>query len=234
MRPSVPSAARPWSGPRVLGLALAPILLSLASGCPSREATPRHTLQAYVAALDAKDYARAYALMSSAFQKEYDRDEFVSQHRRHAAEVSRNLSELKKSPSKIVVRGELKYGEGERLLLLQEDGIWKLALDPVSFYSQRTPREALRSFVRALERRRFEILLRFVPLQWRKVMTVEDMRRLFDKKQRESTSLLLRNLKANLDNKIEIKGDEAEMLYGDSYKVQFLKEEGVWKIVDAD
>ena len=76
--------------------------------------------------------------------------------------------------------------------------------------------------------------MRFVPNQWRKVMTLKDIQRLFSKEQIEATRQLIRNLKANMDNKIETKGDEAEMLYGDRYKVRFLREDGVWKIVDAD
>lgn len=234
MHHPAPSEPRLLPGSIALGGALAAFVLALAPGCPAREATPRHTLQAYVAALEAKDYGRAYALMSRSFQKEYDKDEFVRHHRQHPAEVGRSLQELKQGPAKLVIKGELRYGDAERMYLVREDGVWRLALDPVSFYSQRTPRDALRSFVRALERRRLDVLLQFVPLKWRKVMTLEDVRRLYDKKQLEATEQLIRNLKANLDNKIEVKGDEAEMLYGDSYKVQFLREEGVWRIVDAD
>ncbi len=205
-----------------------------ATGCPARAVSPKTTLKAYVQALQAGDYARAYTLMSKAFRKEYDRDEFVTHHKQHPNEVKRNVSELKKGPAKLQVKAEYRYGDGHVLRLVREDGSWKLALDPVTFYSQRTPRLALQSFIRALTRRRYKILLRFVPRKWRKVMTVKDMQRLFSKKQIEATRQLIRNLRANVENKIEVKGDEAEMLYGDSYKVQFLREDGVWKIVDAD
>jgi hypothetical protein len=203
-------------------------------GCPQRTPSPKDTLKSYVAALEEGDYQRAYSLMARSFRKEYDRDEFVSHYKRNPDEVKHNVKELKKGPAKLTVKAEYRYGEGNRLRLVREEGTWRLALDPVTFYSQRTPRLALKSFVRALERRRVKILLRFVPRKWRKVMTVKDMKELFSKKQREATQQLIRNLKANLDNKIEVKGDEAEMLYGDSYKVQFVREDGVWKIVDAD
>ena len=73
-----------------------------------------------------------------------------------------------------------------------------------------------------------------MPNQWRKVMSVKDTQRLFSKDQIEATRQLIRNLRANLGNKIDVKGDEAYMLYGDSYKVVFKREDGVWKIVDAD
>lgn len=208
--------------------------LAASTGCPQRVATPKTTLKAYILALEAGDYSRAYDLMSKSFRKEYDRDEFIAHHKRNKADVKKNVSELKKGPSKLVVKALFKYGEGNLLSLVREGGAWKLSLDPVSFYSQRTPKEALRSFVRALERRRYKLLLRFVPNQWRKVMTAADTKRLFSKEQLEATRQLIRNLKANLGNKIDIKGDEAHMLYGDSYKVEFMREDGVWKIVDAD
>lgn len=208
--------------------------LAASAGCPQRAATPKTTLKAYIKALEAGDYGRAYDLMSKSFRKEYDRDEFVAHHKRNRGDVKKNVSELKKGPSKLVVKAQFKYGEGNLLRLVREGGAWKLALDPVSFYSQRTPAEALRSFVRAMERRRYKLLLRFVPNQWRKVMSVADTQRLFGKDQIEATNQLIRNLKANLGNKIDVKGDEAHMLYGDSYKVEFKREDGVWKIVDAD
>lgn len=226
---------RPMPWPRGCPPALAAVILGLSlQGCPTPVASPQDTLKAYVAALDAKDYDRAYALMSKAFRAEYDRDEFVSQHRSHPEEVQRNIRELKQGPVKLALKGEVRYGDGDRLHLMEENGVWRISLDPVSFYSQKTPRETLQSFVRALERRRFDVLLRFVPSKWGKVMTLDDMKAFFGPKQLEATKLLIRNLKANLENKIDLKGDEAEMLYGDSFKVQFLREEGVWKIVDAD
>ena len=44
------------------------------------------------------------------------------------------------------------YGQGERLGLVYENGAWRLGEDPLDLYGQRTPREALRSFVRAAVR----------------------------------------------------------------------------------
>ncbi|MFH2007209.1 MAG: hypothetical protein ABI333_11530 [bacterium] len=210
------------------------LLLLGGTGCPHQVATPKSTLKAYIAALETGDFARAYDLMSQSFRKEYDRDEFISHHKRNPKDVKKNISELKQGPAKLEVQARYSYGEGNNVSLVREGGAWKLALDPVSFYSQRTPEEAIRSFVRALQRRRYRILLRFVPNQWRKVMSVQDTQRLFSKEQIEDTRQLIRNLKANLTNKIDVKGDDAYMLYGDSYKVQFKREDGVWKIVDAD
>ena len=230
------SRDRNWSelGRRFGVFGFSALLLLGSAACPHQATTPRTTLKAYIVALESGDFARAYSLMSKAFRKEYDRDEFIAHHKRNPGEVKKNLGELKHGPAQIVVKAQYQYGEGNKLSLIREGGAWKLSLDPVTFYSQRTPRDALRSFVRAMERRRYRILLRFVPNQWRKVMGLQDIQRLFHKNQIEASRQLIRNLKANLGNKIDIKGDEAYMLYGDSFKVEFIREDGVWKIVDAD
>jgi len=225
------------SRPRALGAlggAAVCVVLLGAAACAPKAATPTTTLKAYIAALEVGDYERAYQLMSRSFRKEFDRDEFVAHHKKNPKEVARNLQELRRAPTQVEVKAEYEYGDGNRLALQLEGGVWKLALDPVVFYSQRSPREALRSFVRAMERRRYAIVLRFVPNQWARVMTVEDVKRLFAREQIEATTQLLRNLKANIENKIELKADEAVMLYGDRFKVQFAREDGIWKIVDAD
>jgi hypothetical protein len=211
----------------VLGLGAGP-------GCLSRVSTPKATLRSYLGALQAGDYERAYQLMSRSFRKEFDRDEYINHHRRNPKEIQQTVAELKKGPSRLKVQADYAYGDGNRIHLEMEKGVWRIALDPVVFYSQRSPREALRSFVRAMERRRYAIVLKFVPNQWARVMTVKDIQRLFSKEQMEPTEQLLRNLKANLANKIEVKGDEAFMLYGDRFQVKFLREDGIWKIVDAD
>lgn len=219
---------------RILALGLLGLVSLVWAGCPQRVAPARQTLNAYVVALRAKDFGRAYGLLSKSFRAEYDREEFVRFLRTHPKEVDRTVADLQSKPERVRVAARFEWGPGQRLQLVREKGGWRLALDPVTLYSQRTPRLALRSFLRALEHRRYKVLLRFVPRKWRHVMTVRDVRRLYESKQAKDTKRLIRNLKANLDNRIAVKGDRAEMLYGDQYKVQFLREDGVWKIVDAD
>jgi hypothetical protein len=48
------------------------------------------------------------------------------------------------------------------------------------------------------------------------------------------TKILLRNLKANLTNKIEVKNGQAIMLYGENHQLRMIKEGGVWKIQDFE
>jgi hypothetical protein len=45
---------------------------------------------------------------------------------------------------------------------------------------------------------------------------------------------LINTLEANVDEPITERGNDARMTYGDRYAVQFLKEDGVWKLKDLD
>jgi hypothetical protein len=102
------------------------------------------------------------------------------------------------------------------------------------FYSQRTPRDALRSFVRAMERRRLDVLPHFVPNEYRRGMDDAHLRRLFEDERAEETETLLQNLRAHLEDPIEVTGERAAMPYAERFTVLFVREDGVWKIEDPD
>jgi hypothetical protein len=128
----------------------------------------------------------------------------------------------------------VEYGDGETLRLVRERGDWRVATDVVDFYDQSSPRTALRSFVRAMERRRYDVVLALVPEADREGMTEERMREAWEGEGREEVERLLSNLRASLENPIEEVGDRATMTYGDRFRVQFVREEGVWRIEDPD
>ena len=217
-------------------------LLSLATlalaACPGPAGTavnrPDQALRAYARALEQKDHDRAYAMMSNEFRKKYTRDDFVRMLREHDTELKRSLAQLKGSPRKVRLQARVSYGEGDSLKLVLDDGKWRIASDPVDFYSQRTPAEALRSFIRAVERRRYDVVLRFVPNKWAESMTLDKLKQQWEGGKREEVESLLKNLKANLGAPIHRTGDRATMPYGDRFEVRFIKEDGVWKIEDPD
>src|SRR5690606_30632553 len=129
---------------------------------------------------------------------------------------------------------EFRYGLGDTMRLVQEDGEWRIASNPIDFYSQATPRDALRSFVRAYELERWDVMLRFVPSKYRERMTVDKMREQFKGSQRAEIESMMNMIRANLDEPITDKGNEARMPYGDRFEVKFVLEEGKWKIQDLD
>ncbi len=124
--------------------------------------------------------------------------------------------------------------DGDQLTLVLVDGKWRIHGNVVDFYDQSTPRAALRSFVRAMERRRYDVVMRFVPKADREGMSPEQMREAWEGESREEIERLIADLRANLDEPIELVGDRATMSYGDGAAVQFVREEGVWRIEDPD
>jgi hypothetical protein len=208
-------------------------------GCPSaatdiRTKRPQETLEIYAKAVQAGKYDRAYKLMSESFRKQYSQKEFVRLLQQNATEVKFNANRLLGKPRSIRVQASFVYGDDERLKLVKEQGSWKIATDPVDFYSQRTPAEALRSFIRAIERQRYDIVLRFVPAKWAESMTEEKLRQQWEGTKRREVIQLIKNLKANLNAPIHKSGNGATMPYGDNHEVSFVREDGIWKIEDPD
>jgi hypothetical protein len=211
--------------------------LSIAvSACNGHSTTkPMSAVDAYADALRSGNYARAYELMSEKYRREHTREEFVKMMRESPEEVRETAARLGGPGRKVEVSARFVYDElRDELALVEEGGSWKLATNPLDFYPQDTPQRALRSFVRAVELARWDVVLRFVPNKWREVMTADNVKNEFSGEKKEETQTMMRLLAANLDNPIEQMGDEARMQYGDRYEVKFVREDGLWKIADPD
>ncbi|MBX3273829.1 MAG: hypothetical protein KF729_26430 [Sandaracinaceae bacterium] len=213
------------------------LALALAlTGCPSLEAgtTPEATVAALSSALRDGRAEDAYALMSESYRQRVALDEFRRFFRDYRAEVQQTARALSDHRGPAEQEAVVAYGEGEVLRLVRERGEWRVATDVVDFYDQSTPRAALRAFVRSMERRRYDVVLELIPEADREGMTVERMRETWEGEGREEVERLLANLRAALDDPIEEVGDRATMSYGDRFRVQFVREDGVWRIEDPD
>jgi hypothetical protein len=210
---------------------------ALLAGCTSVQQSPLRpepVLQQYARALDAGRFDDAYALMSLEFRKRYDRAEFVRMLKERPEELQQITAQLHARPARVHVSAQVGYGDGEAMTLAVEGGQWRIASDVLAFYGQSSPAEALRSFVRAIERRRYDVVLRFVPKRWATAMTVDKLRAQWEGGKRAELRRLHKNLKASLGALIEQSGDAATMPYGENFKVVFVREDGVWKIEDPD
>jgi hypothetical protein len=213
------------------------VVAMMLAGCPKPGGSvnePEKVLKEYAAALKKGDHDRAYALMSAKFRETHTREDFDRLLREHKIEVDQAADQLKTQPKKVMLEARIDYGEGETLKLVKDKGSWHIAQNPVDFYGQRTPAEALRSFVRAIERHRYDVVMRFVPNKWAEVMTVEKLRDQWEGGKKDEVKGLLKNLKANLSAAIHVAGNTATMPYGDRFEVRFIREDGVWKIEDPD
>ncbi len=210
------------------------IALALAlGGCPgmTATATPEGTVAAFASALREGRVGDAYAMMSESYRRRVSYEEFERYFRDYPAEVQQTARSLSERRGRAEQEAVVQYGEGETLRLTREGGDWRVSTDVVDFYDQSTPRAALVAYVRAMERRRYDVVLeRLVPAADREGMTEERMREAYEGDSREEIERQLANLRAALDNPIEEVGDRATMIYGERFRVQFVREDGVWRL----
>lgn len=210
-------------------------LLLGAAACGGRGGGPAAALDRYGAALRARDFDAAYGMMSDSFRSKYSKDEYVRMMKESGREAGETGARLGRGYQAIEVVAEFSYGYGDTMRLVQEDGAWKIASNPLEFYSQASPRDALRSFVRAYHLKRWAVMLRFVPAKYRDKMTAEQMRLQFEGAEREQIAAMMKMIEANLEAPIAEKGkSEARLAYGEKAEVKFALEDGRWMIQDLD
>ena len=205
---------------------------ALVAGCAHPTAGPTASVAAFAAAVDRRDYKAAYALTSSDYQKRVPLAAFRAEVDARAA-AGRPLAEALVPRAPAAPRVSLELADGDALPLVQEDGGWRIDAPPLDPWPRRTPRAALRSFVRALSERRYDVLVRFAPARYRVGLTAEKLRQMWEGERKAENQRLLSELRANLTAPIVELGDEAHMPYGD-HEVRFQREEGAWTIADPD
>jgi hypothetical protein len=212
---------------------IALVFSAATSGC-TRAKGPSQTLDNYGRALKNHDFPSAYDLMSSSFRGKVSREEYVRMMRDNPREVDETADRLRGKHGSMEVSAEFEYGLGDQMRLVQEDGHWKIATNPLQFYDQTSPKSALVSFLRAYRLGRWDIMLRFVPNTYREKMDAKKMEAQFTGPSKEQMEALMSKLEANADEPITIRGNDARMAYGEHYEVKFVKEDGVWKLKDLD
>lgn len=191
--------------------------------------TPEAAVRAFAVALDSKDYERAYKLMSSAYRKRVGYDKFRQQLTENSREVTKMSYELAHIGSS-VQSAVVTYGSTEKIYLVRDSGRWKIVSDIVAFYDQSTPRAALKSFVRAMERRRYDVMMRLIPSAEKEGITPEKLEQKWLGKGRDELERIVNNLNNHFSNPIERVGKRAIMPYGEHSSVEFVLEGKNWKI----
>jgi hypothetical protein len=204
--------------------------------CAHRAEAPAETLASFGAAVERKDYEGAYALTSSDFRKRVPFAAFRAELEAGGADAQALGRRLREGAGRAPLRVEVDVDLGEKLPLVYDGGRWRVDGQPFELWSQRTPRAALRSFVRALERRRYDVALRLVPNRYRPGLTIEKLREYWEGDRKAENGQLLARLRTAVSagSPIVEVGDEAHMPYGERYEVRFVREDGTWKIEDPD
>lgn len=194
---------------------------------------PQQVVAQYGQALKADNPRDAYELLAPELRARVSFEDFADdwkQRRKALHNVRDELTDAVTQPAR--VQAKVAYSDYDTLQMrLTEDG-WRITGGVLDIASQDTPRRALISFVRAMEARRYDRLMRFVPERYAQHMDVEMLKADFERRSDEIDTLVA-ELKANLDNPIIERDDRATMNYGPR-RVTFVREDDVWKIADPD
>jgi hypothetical protein len=195
--------------------------------------SPSDAVEAYAEAIAEGDAKAAHALLTASDQQRISRDEFaraLASHRAEARELARHLEHTERAQVYAVVRLE----DGSELRLERAERGGFRVVDPLTrFYGQASPREALISFVRAVERKRWDVLLALMPERDREGLDAAALGRALETRYEELTRLVAL-LSEWRDNPIEVVGDRATMPYAESFSARFVREGERWKIEDPD
>jgi hypothetical protein len=208
--------------------------LLAALGCARRAAGPSDTLAAFGAALERGDVAAAYALTSDDFRARTPLAAFKAEVEEGGAATRDAARALRERKPASAPRAQVEVAPGEVLALVEERGAWRVDGHPFEAWGQRTPRAALRTFVRAIEAHRYDVVLRLVPARQRVAVTADALRLYWEGAGSGERLEGLRQLKAALGAPIAESGDEARMPYGDRAEARLVREDGLWKIEDPD
>lgn len=122
---------------------------------------------------------------------------------------------------------------GPTLLLVYEDGQWRVDASSIDLYSQATPERAVAGFVRAYENRRFDVLMRFVPDTQKKDLTPATLEKAWTSEQKDDVEHMMQALRAALPTaRFEVLGERATLAFGASGMLELVREHGSWKVED--
>ncbi len=205
-------------------------LVIVVGGCAAPPSSPRDTLSALASALRRGDAEAAYALMSSSYRERVSLEELARVMREQPEEI-RATAEALEHPLAIEEEARARLSSGDEIVLRGEDGAFRVTTDVLDAYANASPQEALRSFVRAIERERFDVVLRLLPAAERERWSAEALRAAWRGDAREAVQRIVTGLRDALDGAhFEQTGDRAVMSYGDRHRAVLVREARGWVV----
>jgi hypothetical protein len=209
------------------------VLMTACASSGTAPRTPEAALSAYSDALREGRNRDAYEMLSADAKKDIPYEMFeriLKENPDEVKELARALSARAGAPR---VTAVVTAPNAESLLLVYEDGTWRVDGSTIDLYGQSSPDAALRSFVRAFKNRRYDVLRRFVPASEREGLGVEELRRAWDGEEQKELEALVSAVEAGLATaELEVTGDRATMAFGAGGTVELVRERGIWKVED--
>ncbi len=201
--------------------------VSAAWGCAGGAGSPpRRTLSSFVAEVEAGRYAEAYALLDEDYRRRVPLQRFATYLRTHPEEVRQWVLLVRHAPDE--ARVVYRLGGGDEIALRWENGGWRVEAASLDFYARGTPRAAVRAFVRALERRRWGVLLALAPRRIRRRLTPRRLREAWMRRGEEALRRWIAALHEALEAPVERHGEVATVAYGEGRMLRLVREDGTW------
>lgn len=224
----------------------------LLSGChgPQGSEGPSEALRAYARALEQGRADDAYRHLSNDAKRSVSLEAFRRMVKDNPEDVRDIAKALSRPGSTPVVTATVTAPGGDGLKLVYESGRWTIDGTGIDRYGQATPRQALLGFLRAFDRKRFDVLMRYVPEAERQGrsdalwgnegdaptssgLTAAKLQSAWTGEQKEYIHGIVQAIKSALPTaSIEETDDRAAMPYGSVGTVLFVREDGLWKIED--
>lgn len=140
--------------------------LLVLAGCGSSseiQRGPRASLIAYADALSEGRADDAYRMLSTDAKRSISLEAYRRMVKENPEDVKDIAQALRRPGSDPLVTATVRAPNGEQLTLMYEDGGWRLDGTGIDRYGQATPRQALLGFLRAFKRKRYDVIMRYVP-----------------------------------------------------------------------
>jgi hypothetical protein len=220
----------------LLACALAVVIgASTSAGCAATTAEdPQSVLRSYSHALDEGRADDAYRMLSEEARRGISLEAFRRMVKDNPEEVREIAKALARPTATPVVTATVTSSNGQELQLVLENGKWRVEATAIDLYAQDTPRHAIQGFVRAVERKRYDVVLKFVPDSHKEGLDPAKLKTAWEGHDKEEIEQVVSSLKQALPTaSIEETGDRAAMAYG-AGTMQLVRERGLWKIEDFD
>jgi len=223
-----------WKGSPI-GLAVAVAIATCSAACAAPKAEdPQSVLRTYSRALEEGRAEDAYRMLSEEARRGISLEAFRRMVKDNPDEVREIARALARPTAVPVVTATVTSSSGQELQLVLENGKWRVEATAIDLYAQDTPRHAIQGFVRAVERKRYDVVLKFVPDSHKEGLDPSKLKAAWEGHDKEEIEQVVSSLKQALPAaSIEETGDRATMAYG-AGTMQLVRERGLWKIEDFD
>src|SRR5262249_35252624 len=142
----------------------------------------------------------AYKLLSSEAKRSISLDAFRRMVKENAPEMKDIAHALSRPASDPVVTAVVTSPKGDTVLLVYEGGRWRLDGSAINLYGQGTPRQSLEAFLRAFERKRYDVMIRFVPDAHMAGLDPEKLKTAWEGPQKEDMIRITSGIRSALSN----------------------------------